>query len=188
MFWKIAAVVVALIGIGAILYGAALSNPINHDAIAVVCPNDTKICSDGAIVGRAGANCLFSDCPILVGSSTQDGTQEFPTTSEGDVRIHVGEKASYNSVTITPLAIISDSRCPSDPKVQCIWAGTVQIKALIESDVESAVKEIELNKPVTTFADVVTLTAVTPEKSLDAEIATSSYEFTFRVARRVPGR
>ena len=96
----------------------------------------------------------------------------------------MGQKVTGLNVTIMPLQIISDSRCPADPKVQCVWAGTVQIKARIVSGLGTSEMTLELNKLVTTESETITLSAVSPVKSVQTEIPVSSYRFTFDIKKR----
>lgn len=35
----------------------------NHDERSVMCVNETKLCSDGSIVGHIGSSCIFAPCP-----------------------------------------------------------------------------------------------------------------------------
>lgn len=133
------------------------------------CDADARVCPDGTVVGRTGPDCTFAACP----------TEE---ASSSTVTTYLGGTARALSVVVTPLALVQDSRCPAD--VQCIWAGTVVIRARIESGLGTSTREFELGKPVTTEAEEITLIAVAPVKRTSAEIPVSSYRFTFEIKRR----
>jgi hypothetical protein len=98
------------------------------------------------------------------------------------ITARIDRSTSALDVTITPRAVIEDSRCPED--VQCIWAGTVKIEADIESGMGKATETMQLNVPITTEAEVVTLTEVRPAKRSSGEIAKAQYEFVFTVEKR----
>jgi len=51
---------------------------------------------------------------------------EAPPGAPGAATVGLGETARLGDVDVRPLAIVEDSRCPSD--VQCIWAGRVRLR------------------------------------------------------------
>jgi len=133
------------------------------------CNQDAKTCPDGSTVGRTGPDCEFTACP--------------PTSAKSaTVKTTMGQAMTGLNVTITPFEIISDSRCAEG--VQCIWAGTVQLKAKIKSAMGESTMTFELGKPVTTEAEEITLTDVSPGKVAGQEIPVSSYRFTFEIKMR----
>lgn len=135
---------------------------------APVCPQDTKLCPDGVQeVGRAGFSCEFAKCP-----------QSGPTT----LQTRVGQEVSGLDVRITPLEILEDSRCPAD--VMCIQAGTVRVSARLLSGLGEAKQEFKLGQPVTTEAEEITLTNVSPEPKAGIKINDGDYVFHFEVAKR----
>jgi hypothetical protein len=182
MFWKVSAVIVGVLGVGGLLYFAALTNPINQKEFPgpVACTMEAKVCPDGTSVGRVGPRCEFAECPVVLVPKPliETGT----TTTELVLRL--GEKGSLNGVSIVPLSVVSDSRCPSDPKVQCVWAGTVQVRAKIQSGLGTTETTLELNKEFTTEAESIVLVGAAPAKSVETEIATSTYQFTFQITKR----
>lgn len=138
--------------------------------LPVACTMEAKICPDGSAVGRQGPRCEFAECP-------GDTSGQMRSTVETGLNTSV----STLGVTITPLEIVEDSRCPID--VQCIWAGTVKVRALLESGLGTATQLFELNMPITTEAEIVTLISVAPEK-MASDTDASAYRFTFEVAKR----
>src|SRR4051812_8897243 len=66
------------------------------------------------------------ETPVVATSTQPAAATTEPTTAThpyGSVTLALGQKASFADVSITPLAIVGDSRCPQG--VQCIQAGTV---------------------------------------------------------------
>lgn len=55
----------------------------------------------------------------------------------GVVTVRLGETARLGGLSVRPVAVVEDSRCPSD--VQCVWAGRLRLRAAV-----SGVGETEL--------------------------------------------
>ena len=140
----------------------------------VTCTMEAKICPDGSAVGRTGPNCEFAACPVA--------TSTPPAPTSATLHAAIGQKVIGTGVSLTPLEIMSDSRCPTD--VQCVWAGTVEVKVRIESGLGTSDMTIALGKSVTTEGETITFTDVGPAKSSGTTIPTSSYQFTFEVAKQ----
>lgn len=75
--------------------------------------------------------------------------------------VGLGESARLGDVTVRPLAILEDSRCPQD--VQCIWAGRVRLRVAISG--VPGEPEMVLGEPFPLpGGGAVTLTAVAPAR------------------------
>ncbi|MBY0376899.1 hypothetical protein K2P96_02915 [Patescibacteria group bacterium] len=84
-----------------------------------------------------------------------------------------------NGIHLTPLEVVSDSRCPTD--VKCIWAGTVTLRTLLENGADSSTVNLGLGTPFSFSGKSVTLTKVTPDKQSQKTISQSQYKFEFEV-------
>ncbi len=133
------------------------------------CTQEAKLCPDGSAVGRTGPKCEFTECP-----STGD------TTSPLEARID--QEVSSGGVRITPLEILEESRCPSD--VTCIQAGTVRIRARLISGLGEAMQEFKIGQSITTEAESVTLTEVSPYPKAGIKIKEADYLFQFEIKKR----
>ncbi len=100
----------------------------------------------------------------------------------GTVTLSLGQSAKFPDVTITPISITQDSRCPVD--VQCIQAGTVSVSVRISSPSSTDTQTITLGKAYTLPAGTITLTSVTPSKNSKTSISDASYRLTFDVEKR----
>ncbi len=162
------AVITIIIGVYVVVFGMGAPSPIQQ-----ACSQEAKICPDGSAVGRIGPNCEFAACPSAEPTSTT-----LETT--------MGQTVAGLNVSLTPLEILSDSRCPVD--VQCVWAGTVTLKVRIEIEggmgMGTSEMTLELGKSVTTEPEEITLTKVEPAKTSGTEIFLSSYKFTFEIKKR----
>ncbi len=90
----------------------------------------------------------------------------------------LNEIASLEGITVRPLAVIEDSRCPA--QVQCVWAGRVRIRAIIGG---TDTRELSLGEPVAVSGGTVTLVDVRPGKRTPEAVASRDYRFTFRFQR-----
>lgn len=108
-----------------------------------------------------------------------------PTENTGPVtlEVQIGKRISGLGVTIEPIEVIEDSRCPTD--VVCIQAGTVRLRANLTSGLGTAEQIFKLNAPITTEAEEITLLEVSPATNSKIQISPADYRFTFKIAKRV---
>ena len=90
----------------------------------------------------------------------------------------LNELANLEGLTVKPLAVIEDSRCPA--QVQCVWAGRVRIRADISGN---GTRELTLGEPLAVSGGTLTLVDVRPSKRASEAIAPRAYQFTFRFQR-----
>lgn len=98
-----------------------------------------------------------------------------PTPTTG---IKIGETAVFGSISIRPISVEEDSRCPAN--ANCIWAGRVRVKILVNGK-ESIVT---LGQEFTTENVVITLTEVLPQKTQSPINTPSDYRFIFTVTKK----
>jgi len=78
-------------------------------------------------------------------------------SASGIVVAEIGQSANLGGgLTVRPLAIIEDSRCPRN--VQCLWAGRMRIRAMV-SGVDT---ELELGQPYQSDHGVVVFAIASP--------------------------
>ncbi len=167
-------VVLALAG-GVVVYNQnkGSSVPNNPDGTGgVVCTMEAKMCPDGVTyVGRTGPHCEFAACPTATSS-----------TSTVTLEAKIGKTIVAHDFSITPLSVVQDSRCPAD--VQCIQAGTVQVKASLSGGLGQYNATLELNKPFSNEEVTITLVSVTPSKVSTHQITPGEYVFTFTITKK----
>jgi len=173
---KTVAIISIVIVLGAIavffLFGtdsAEPQGPVEETPQTQECNADAKICPDGSSVGRVGLNCEFAACP------SPDATSTTLTT-------YLGGSVTGMNVTLQPKEIVSDSRCAEG--VQCIWAGTVELRTVMSTQVAHGEQVLTLNKPARFGDFTITLTDVTPYPKADSKIPESSYRFTFKLEKK----
>lgn len=140
----------------------------NRTPAPSICSADTKVCSDGTYVVRSGPNCDFTLCP----SET--------VIKRSDSVVGIGQTITLDGVSITPLGIISDSRCPDG--AECIQRGYVVISIKLAAGLLEKNETIQLGNSVEfSGKKVAFLNMTSPKKeSLYAGIH-SEYDFEFSV-------
>ena len=112
-------------------------------------------------------------------------TVEAQTGREIRVRINQQKAVSGTRLNIKFIAMVEDSRCPTD--ANCIWAGNAKIKIRISKNGKAA-KTFELNSnlapPTVVFeGHEFKLTALTPAPSSNIRINRNGYIATLSVRR-----
>lgn len=136
----------------------------------VACTMDAKMCPDGSYVGRIGPNCDFAACPAGA-----------PVTDTTTVETRLGQIGTIVGLSITPIEVLEDSRCPSD--VVCIQAGTVRLRTRLGTPTGTTEQNFTLNQPVTSGLYTIELISVMPGTVSTVPIKKEDYRFTFKVTR-----
>lgn len=87
-------------------------------------------------------------------------------------------------VSITPLEVLEDSRCPAD--VVCVWMGQVRLKAKLSTGLGEAEQIFISGQTITSEAEEIILSRVLPTAYSSQEIKPSDYRFQFTVSKRNP--
>jgi len=105
----------------------------------------------------------------------------------GSVALALNQAASFpGSVSLRPLSIIEDSRCPMNAR--CVQAGRVIVSVRVRTSAGTASYEFEPGTTITTGAHTVTLLSVNPHTLAGQTITSTDYRFTFEVLQeRKPG-
>jgi hypothetical protein len=89
----------------------------------------------------------------------------------------LGEIAYTNGLHVRPIAIIEDSRCPTN--VVCVWAGRLVARSEVSGGTWRKTLDLELGKPQQVADGALTLVAAAPGKVAGAETDTRAYRLTF---------
>lgn len=103
--------------------------------------------------------------------------KEVPAVEDKMVDVGIGETKTEYGLSITPLEVLEDSRCPAN--VQCIQAGIVRLRVTIKQGDDESRQEFELGRPFLFLGGTVVLTSVTPAPIAGEEIAEADYRFIF---------
>lgn len=90
----------------------------------------------------------------------------------------INAKAVVGPLTIRPLAVVEDSRCPSG--VMCVWAGRVLLRIAIEGPGVSRTLTLENGKPFVIAGGALTLTQIEPPRVRGKPMAPYRFGFVFK--------
>ena len=105
-----------------------------------------------------------------------------PILPDIDTGLKLGESGRFKTISITPLSVEEDSRCPSD--VTCIQAGTVRLKIQVVGSAGTATSIVKLGQEFTTQGMNITLTDVIPAKNSKINTEETDYRFTLMVTEQ----
>lgn len=100
---------------------------------------------------------------LLAGCAAPAAAPDAPVEQQGSeapgvVEVRLGGTARLGDVAVRPIAVLEDSRCPSD--VDCVWAGRLRLRAAVSGVGET---ELILGQPLTLpGGDSLTLVAAAP--------------------------
>ncbi len=101
-----------------------------------------------------------------------------PTAFNGEATARLGETARIGDVSIRPVEVVQDSRCPVD--VQCIHAGFFHVRVEIRTAREARTEVMELRRGIALEdARSLRLTEVTPARRTAPEQGPLDYRMTF---------
>jgi hypothetical protein len=92
----------------------------------------------------------------------------------------LGQANSLGGRSITPLAIVEDSRCPSG--AQCIHAGTVRLQARVQRGTQAGTAIIGLGSPADIGGAWLHLAGVCPYPGLSRPIPPAEYRLTLVIS------
>lgn len=92
-----------------------------------------------------------------------------------------GAQAMLNDVTITPLALIEDSRCPINAR--CVWAGRLVLRTTFSVGGPRETRDFILGTPQAVPGGTMTLVAAEPAKLAGAQGNPPAKLFTFELTR-----
>jgi len=95
----------------------------------------------------------------------------------------LGQVAKAGGVTIRPIQVIEDSRCPTD--VVCVWAGRLVLLAEVSyrGGSEEYRGNLTLGEPMVLGPETVTLVAAEPAPVAGRKVDPGTYRFTFAYNR-----
>ena len=99
----------------------------------------------------------------------------------GESAVHtlkLGQTGDYGPVNLTPIGIDEDSRCPVG--TQCIWAGQVKVKVLVEPAGANHAVFATLGQPMGVDGGTLLVEEVMPQRHSTAPTPPSHYRVTLR--------
>lgn len=154
------------------------------------CPTTPSTTEEPTVAGageHCGGNIRFAPicgsgyhCQLVISRPDTGGT----CVADTSATLHAGlsQRVTGAGISITPLAVVSESRCPVD--VQCIWAGTVELEMRVEDGTSTNKFTLKLGESTTTKNATITFSAVSPERHSGVKTLAAAYQFTFEVSKR----
>jgi len=112
----------------------------------------------------------------------QQPTDEGYSSSDSTYTIRVGQHVSMSGITVTPIDIAEDSRCPVD--AQCAQAGTVRVDVQIEGGGLSTTQSVALGQTISSLGYTAELSGIQPERMTGQALSPSDYFLTFTVHKQ----
>lgn len=104
----------------------------------------------------------------------------------GQSTIKLGGKITVGSISVTPVSVTEDSRCPTG--VQCIQAGRVVVQTRIRnSNGAEQIVNLSTDKTVAYKSYLISLVKVTPNPTAGHRIQAQEYAFTISIAEDIKG-
>jgi hypothetical protein len=91
----------------------------------------------------------------------------------------LGQVAAINGLRVRPIEVVEDSRCPAN--VQCVWAGRLIVRARMNGNGWTQVRDFELGAFQAVDQYRVTLIHAEPPKTVPGPTDPRAYRFTFEV-------
>lgn len=101
-----------------------------------------------------------------------------PEPTDGIARAKLGERVYVDGPSVTPLAVLEDSRCPRD--VQCVWAGRLRLNVRVHLGPREETHELVLGNPVHVAEGSLELVEALPQPAAGEPIRPADYRFGFR--------
>ena len=97
---------------------------------------------------------------------------------DGTECVALDEEFGAGSVTITPVEVLEDSRCPINAR--CVWAGQVRIRAQVERGGQETLVELTSGEAMPVYSGSLTLSQVWPAVTTQEPISgPEAYRFHF---------
>ena len=103
-----------------------------------------------------------------------------PPAPQGSA-VALGQSVRVGDLTVTPVAVVEDSRCPVNAR--CVWAGRLVVKTRIDGTAGgerwSDSAEMRLGETYGTHGRVIALVSGEPGKTAERETRQEEYRFTY---------
>ena len=125
---------------------------------------------------RASAALAFAALP-LAGCATLFGSSQASVHT-----LALGQTGDFGPVNLTPINVDEDSRCPVG--TQCIWAGQVRVKVLVEpAGADHSVFAV-MGQPLAVDGGTLLIEQVTPARTSTRQVPPNHYHITLRYTPR----
>ena len=92
--------------------------------------------------------------------------------------LRVGQTGDFGQIRVTPVQVVEDSRCPAN--VQCIQAGTVRVRALVEPPAGGAERILKIGEAHLISGGSLVLAQADPQRTTTSPIGQPEYRLVLR--------
>ncbi|MDO8572613.1 MAG: hypothetical protein Q7S11_02455 [bacterium] len=104
--------------------------------------------------------------------------------SEVTITAKENKPASGIGVTIAPIEVLEDSRCPVGENIRCIQAGTVRVRTKVTNINGERILVFTIGMPVASKTETIELIEVLPAARAEVPILPNEYRFVFKVVKQ----
>ena len=119
------------------------------------------------------APALLAACAIVPPPDTT------PPAPAGNA-VALGQKVRVGDVTVTPVSVVEDSRCPINAR--CAWAGRLVVRTQIDGAGWRDTADMRLGETYHTHGRVIALVSGEPGKSTDRETPPEVYRLGYEAS------
>lgn len=96
--------------------------------------------------------------------------------------VALGQKVRVGDVTVTPVAVVEDSRCPSNAR--CVWAGRLVVRTQVDGAATDGARwrdtaDMRLGETFGTHGRVIALVVGEPDKTAERQTPPTAYRFSY---------
>ena len=117
---------------------------------------------------------------LIVACAVVPAPDSTPPAPQGSV-VALGQSVRVGDLTVTPTAVVEDSRCPTNAR--CVWAGRLVVRTRIDGteggERWSNSAELRLGETYGTHGKVVALVSGEPGKTAERETRPEEYRFVY---------
>nr|WP_294846379.1 hypothetical protein [uncultured Sphingomonas sp.] len=117
----------------------------------------------------------FAILPALALAACAATTPPLHTT--GTPTAGLGQTANVDSLLVTPIAIVEDSRCPII--AQCVWAGRLVVRTEVRAGSWTKTLDLTLGAGQHVADGEIRLENAVPDKNSKTPVKPSDYRFTY---------
>lgn len=99
-----------------------------------------------------------------------------PPAPQGSA-VALGQSVKVGDVTVTPLSVVEDSRCPIDAR--CVWAGRLVVRTQVDGAGWRDSADMRLGETWGTHGHAFALVSGEPGKRTDRETQPGEYRFVY---------
>ena len=103
-------------------------------------------------------------------------TDTTPTAREG-TPVALGHPVALGGLTLTPIAVTEDSRCPINAR--CVWAGRIVVRTQVDGNAWRETAELVLGEPAAVRGQVIVLVSAEPGRMAGSETRPADYRFVY---------